>query len=332
MVLGIPVAAVFAWYHGEKGRQRVSGPELTILAVLLVGLVGVFTLLSLGDGPTAEVGAASEQGASGPGSAPGIAVLPAIASGEAAEDVGDGLVTLLATGLDAVPGWRAVSPRTVRARWTERVAGDVSPDEPTVLEIARASGGQYAVLPTVTVLGTVARVVAEVHDLRNSGTPQRVTVEGDVSSLLDLADVLAVRTLSTVLEEEGEIPSLDLARVASQSSEAVRHFLAGEVFYRDFQLAQARDAFNRAIEHDSAFALAHYRLYEVHNWGETWDTSLMTRHRRAALEHVDRLNEREALVVRALAERDRKERLRMFREAVTRFPMMRRRGICWASC
>ncbi len=35
LVFGFFVVLVLAWYHGEKGRQRVSGPELMILATLL---------------------------------------------------------------------------------------------------------------------------------------------------------------------------------------------------------------------------------------------------------------------------------------------------------
>ena len=34
--IGVFVAVVLAWYHGEKGRQRVSGGELLILSGLLV--------------------------------------------------------------------------------------------------------------------------------------------------------------------------------------------------------------------------------------------------------------------------------------------------------
>jgi TolB-like protein/Tfp pilus assembly protein PilF len=44
LVAGFFVALVLAWYHGEKGRQRVSGPELLLLALLLGiggGLVGM---------------------------------------------------------------------------------------------------------------------------------------------------------------------------------------------------------------------------------------------------------------------------------------------------
>jgi pimeloyl-ACP methyl ester carboxylesterase len=38
LATGIPLTLVLAWYHGEKGRQRVSGPELLIIgAILLLG-------------------------------------------------------------------------------------------------------------------------------------------------------------------------------------------------------------------------------------------------------------------------------------------------------
>jgi TolB-like protein len=34
--IGFFLTLVLAWYHGEKGRQRVSGPELMMIAILLV--------------------------------------------------------------------------------------------------------------------------------------------------------------------------------------------------------------------------------------------------------------------------------------------------------
>src|SRR6266700_1881043 len=35
LALGLPVVMVCAWYHGEKASRRISGPELTIIAILL---------------------------------------------------------------------------------------------------------------------------------------------------------------------------------------------------------------------------------------------------------------------------------------------------------
>src|ERR1700676_5484018 len=35
LALGLPVVTVFAWYHGERASRRISGPELTIITILL---------------------------------------------------------------------------------------------------------------------------------------------------------------------------------------------------------------------------------------------------------------------------------------------------------
>ena len=35
-LVGLPIALVLAWYHGDRGHQRVSGREFAILIVLLL--------------------------------------------------------------------------------------------------------------------------------------------------------------------------------------------------------------------------------------------------------------------------------------------------------
>ncbi|MSQ92520.1 MAG: hypothetical protein EXR87_06275 [Gammaproteobacteria bacterium] len=35
LILGVPVVITLAWYHGARGRERVSGTELMIIAILL---------------------------------------------------------------------------------------------------------------------------------------------------------------------------------------------------------------------------------------------------------------------------------------------------------
>lgn len=67
--MGFLVTLVLAWYHGEKGRQRVSGPELMMLAVLC-GVAGL--LLVRIDGP-AERGPDVDLARGG---RPAVAVLP----------------------------------------------------------------------------------------------------------------------------------------------------------------------------------------------------------------------------------------------------------------
>ena len=322
MLLGLPVVLVVAWFHGEQGRQRVTGKEL-LLAALGLGVVGG-AIWAFGGSDGVPAGGVEERagGSVNPDLAdPAIAVLPGLAAGPSAEELAENIVMVLSTGLDAVDGWRAVSPRTVLARWNERIAEGEQPDEATALAIGRAAGGRYAVLPSASVLGSTARVRANVYDLREaSPRPIAIDVEGSTDDLLPLADELALQVLRAVLVDEGAIPEIDLSRTTSESPEALRAFLRGEVAYRRFQLEEARDAFNLALEYDSTFARAHYRLMEVHNWGITWDTGEMSRHRQGAYEKIDRLTEREALVVRALMERDFGERIRQLRGVVARYP------------
>ena len=83
LCVGFVVTLVLAWYHGEQGRQRVSGPELLIIAGLLV-VAGIgFRVLyddtgavlpSMGGGDVAE-------------GAEVTAVLPFNAGGEGVERV-----------------------------------------------------------------------------------------------------------------------------------------------------------------------------------------------------------------------------------------------------
>src|SRR5439155_12257097 len=36
LTFGLPVVMTLAWYHGERASRRISGPELTIISILLV--------------------------------------------------------------------------------------------------------------------------------------------------------------------------------------------------------------------------------------------------------------------------------------------------------
>ena len=42
LLVGLPIALVLAWYHGDRGHQRVSGREFAILTVLLLLGGGLF--------------------------------------------------------------------------------------------------------------------------------------------------------------------------------------------------------------------------------------------------------------------------------------------------
>src|SRR5688572_31341019 len=40
LAVGLPIVVTLAWYHGDRGEQRVGGTELTIVALLFLLGVG----------------------------------------------------------------------------------------------------------------------------------------------------------------------------------------------------------------------------------------------------------------------------------------------------
>jgi len=42
LLIGLPIVLVIAWYHGDRGAQRVSGAELAIITLLFLLGGGIF--------------------------------------------------------------------------------------------------------------------------------------------------------------------------------------------------------------------------------------------------------------------------------------------------
>jgi membrane associated rhomboid family serine protease len=58
VAVGFAIALVLAWYHGEQGRQRVSGAELLLIAlVLAVGGGLLWRLARVAPGATESIAA-----------------------------------------------------------------------------------------------------------------------------------------------------------------------------------------------------------------------------------------------------------------------------------
>ncbi|HSR43499.1 MAG TPA: hypothetical protein VLL48_15030, partial [Longimicrobiales bacterium] len=118
LAFGLIVTIVLAWYHGEKGRQRVSGPELLIVAGVLMTAGATLTLVSTGEdggvGPPLPGDAAAGKGSN---DAPGdpdprsIAVLPFADLSPAGDQeyLGDGIAEELLSQLSRIPGLRVAS-------------------------------------------------------------------------------------------------------------------------------------------------------------------------------------------------------------------------------
>lgn len=300
-----PSRSLLTWRRALLGAMGA----LAVLAVVAGGLVLVW------DGPesTALSGARAEE------AAPAIATLPFTVRGNDFDVLREGMVDVLSHALDNAAGFRSISARTILARWREHAPEGREVDLETHLAVADAAGARYAVVGSAIRLGDEARLVSEIYDVSSGEQIASPSVEGTAQNLPGLADRLAVEILKSLVAGDPAFPGVDVGRVLTESPDALRAFLDGERHMRRFEQEAAQAAFEQALEADSAFALSHWRLVEVHTWGPTLDPTSLSENLYAAYRLRHRLTDRDALIVEALVAPVR-ERARLLETAVRRFP------------
>ena len=258
-------------------------------AGLYVGLTGGPSFL----GPT-EAGATD--------AADGIAVLPFTVSGVEDDDFwGEGMVDLLSTNLDGMGGFRAIDSRTVLARWRESVDDAATPDLDASLRIAGATGARYAVVGSARGIGGDLRLVTSIYDLGNGQEVGQGQVQGSQSDPMKLIDDLSLETMRQLLSGGGEdlATARNLADLTTASVPALRAYLEGERYYRRAEFPQAVEAYERALEEDSTFALALFRISDAYGWLEDIGSERAIELGALSIQYKDRLSPRNEVIVTA---------------------------------
>ncbi|HSM36807.1 MAG TPA: hypothetical protein VK837_10460 [Longimicrobiales bacterium] len=261
---------------------------------LLFGVAGAFVLLrERGGGGPAPL-AAEEAGV-------GLAIVPFAVSGLDEDVYGEGVISLLATTLDGVAGQRAIDIQTVLARYGE-VLGEEAPDLARVLEVGRRAGAKHVLTGSVVGTGGTVRMVGDLYDAETGSKLGTARADAPADSLIVLVDrfsIDAARVLLTQGEEGGSVQHL--AALTTSSLDALLAYLEGESAHRRVESAAALGAYERAIEHDSTFALAHLRAADLSGWAGVAGTTTAQAiaHLRAAERFRDRLPAREQALLAA---------------------------------
>ena len=116
LIIGLPIVLVLAWYHGDRGQQRVTTAEFTIITLLLLIGGGVLAFYQRSSDRNAEIPSVapdtSEPTASpaAPDARPSLAVLPFVDLSQAKDQeyLGDGLAEEILNQLAQVPALRLV--------------------------------------------------------------------------------------------------------------------------------------------------------------------------------------------------------------------------------
>ncbi len=299
-----------------RSSRRATELAIASAAALVVGL-GALLLLRHGQNRRAveEETAAS--------SSPAVAVLPFTVRGSGLDVWREGMVDLLSTNLGGVPGLRAVDSRTLLARWRESVSAGSTPDLTTALDVARRTGARYALVGSAVGFGSGVRFATEVYDLQGGESLGPSQVEGPADSVLALVDRLSIEILDVLLRGRGRgLPPINVARSTTTSLLALKAYLQGETWLRRSDFERAIPAYQRAVELDSTFALAYYRLATASGWTEVVERNTDRRHMERAARLADRLTGHDALLVRAKLAlwRGRLDGLGPLREAAQEYP------------
>ena len=160
------------------------------------------------------------------------------------------------------------------------------------LAVARRAGAGRLVMGDLLKVGTRTRITAKVF---NVGSGQRVRSVSEETSVADsvmaLFGKLAQRILNVAPPQGANIGAL-----GTSSVDAYQEYLAGIQALNGFELREARRRLERALELDSTFALAHYKLALTLGWSAPGDP-LQSRHAEAAARLMVGLPQRERSLI-----------------------------------
>ncbi|MGD8866384.1 MAG: hypothetical protein PVI01_02120 [Gemmatimonadales bacterium] len=229
-----------------------------------------------------------------------VAVLPFHVVGTDGDLWREGLVDLLGTALDATGELRSSDPRAVLNRWhkTATTAKEL-PEPANAAEVARSLGAGRMILGSlIRTAPNSVRLTADLYSVRWLRKDATAVVEGAEDEMTALVDRLTIDLLRSVWEGDS-IPDVRVSAMTTSSIPALRAYLEGEQAFRALQFADAQAAYTRAIEQDSTFAIAYYRLAQTYGWFVGLVAPEVPRYLAAAERHSGGLARRDSLLIRA---------------------------------
>src|SRR5215813_10208463 len=256
LIVGFFVTLVLAWYHGERGAQRVSGTEL-----LIIGLV-----LALGGGFLWRFAAASRtpdhKAATVPNesksiiSAKSIAILPFenLSEEKANAYFAAGIQNEILTRLATVRDLKVISPSRC-AKYQSK------PDN--LKSVAQELGVSTILEGAVQKAGDKVRVNVQLIDARADTHLWGKSYDHDLKDVLGVESEVSQEIADALQANLSPSESHALASVGTHDTEAYDLFLRGEYELHQAESSLAADAFDRAdafyqqaLARDSNFAEA----------------------------------------------------------------------------
>ena len=269
LAIGFFVTLVLAWYHGERGAQRVTGTELLILALLLAIGGGALWKFAGAPGATSPAEAAATPAGASPKTSSGstavvphksIAVLPFtdLSPTHDQEYFSDGMAEEILNALAKVKDLK-VAGRT--SSFSFKGKNDDLRVIGKALAVANVLEG------SVRKQGEKVRITAQLIQAADGYHLWSETYDGDLSDVFALQERIAravTEQLKLVLQGDQE---QRLVSTGTSNAEAYSLYLqATGIFNRreGTRFAEAINELDHALKLDPNYARAHSRLAAIH--------------------------------------------------------------------
>jgi TolB-like protein/tetratricopeptide (TPR) repeat protein len=260
LIFGFFLTLLFAWHHGERGVQKVSGREAFFAGALL----GLACLIAV-----AVHSVAYENGEASPGPSthlpddvrPSIAVLPFDNFSPSPDDAyfADGMQEQLVLTLSKIRSL-SVKGRTSAMRYRD--------NPKPIPEIAEELGVAFVLEGSARIAGGRVSVTAQLVDaiedehLWSEEYDRQFSVDAIVSIHREIAGQVASQLRAVLTPEE----RTKVGATPTANTVAFEHYLRGREAWRRRSAGDLRTAithFSAALEEDEGFAQAHSGLADV---------------------------------------------------------------------
>src|SRR5213592_302899 len=264
--IGFFIAMVLAWYHGERGAQRVTGTELLII-VLLVSL-GAFFLWRFAAGSRAPIVTSVSSVAPVAITEKSIAVLPFenLSEEKQNEYFAEGVQDQILTDLSQIADLKVIS-RTSVMQYKTGLARNLR-------KIGEELGVAHMVEGSVQRAANKIRVNAQLIDARNDAHLWAETYDRDLADVFAIqseiakaiADQLQAKLSPNEKKAIEQPPTTDLAAFDLYSRAKSLLLTANRSATGDEDLQKAIELLDEAVKRDPSFFDAYCQLAYAHEF------------------------------------------------------------------
>ena len=273
LLIGLPIVLVIAWYHGDRGAQRVSGAELAIITLLFLLGGGIFwrydraTETAPARTPAASAAVVEAPAVAATDTGASIAVLPFVNMSTDAENefFSDGISEELLNVLVRVDGL-GVASRTSSFAYKGSKLGAAA--------IARELKVGHILEGSVRKSGNRVRITAQLIDAAQDRHLWSETYDRELTDIFAIQDEIANAIVTALRGTIGtaNAASAVTVRADTENLQAYELYLkARELFIARNDLLESVRLFERAVELDPQFARGWEGLASVaavmRSWG-----------------------------------------------------------------